>query len=69
MFTKLSHEEVRRILDNADLPGKHEIDLFLSFPLVPSSASYINLHTIVNAPLSISAKLIMKNLVNVNVVV
>lgn len=51
MFTKLSHEEVRRILDNADLPGKHEVDLFLSCPLVPNS--YINLHTIVNTPLSV----------------
>ena len=50
MFTKLSHEEVRRILDNADLPGKHEVDLFLSCPLEPS---YINLHTIVNTPLSV----------------
>lgn len=33
MVTMLSHEEVRRILDNADLPGRHEIDLFVLCPL------------------------------------
>ena len=27
MFTKLRHEEVRRILENVDLPGEHENNL------------------------------------------
>ena len=44
MFSKLRHGEVLRILDDADLPGDHEIVLFCVMRTVMRSSC--NLHII-----------------------